>query len=171
MIFKKAHMLFGQLQESLDQINNIQYTTPIETLDGATIGQHTRHVVEHFQCLVKSITSGKVNYDDRTRDLDLESNILSCIEAIEVVKKDMDHPDFELNVMQDFIKSDLPMDDIKSSYFREVLYNIDHLVHHQALLKIGLLELKPTMHMSEHFGYADATIKYKKHVHAELPSS
>ena len=39
MIFKKAHMLFGQLQESLAQINNTQYTTPIETLDGATIGE------------------------------------------------------------------------------------------------------------------------------------
>ncbi len=171
MIFEKAHMLFGQLQESLAQINDYQYTTPIETLDGATIGQHTRHVVEHFQCLVKSIASGMVNYDDRIRDLALESNIFSCTMAIEVVKKEMNHPDFELNVMQDFIKSDLPMDSIKSSYFREVLYNIDHLVHHQALLKIGLLELKPTIHMSEHFGYADATIKYKKHVHAELPSS
>jgi len=171
MIFDKVQRLLDQITDSLAQIDNTDYTTPIEAFDGATLGQHTRHVVEHFQCLIKSQSSRHINYDNRERSLPLESDIEECISAMSEISKNIRSNDFEIEIMQDFLKSASNVGTIRSSYLREVLYNMDHLVHHQALMKIGFLQLKPQMHMSKHFGYADATIKHKINVHAELPSS
>jgi hypothetical protein len=171
MIFEKVKKLFDQINDSLAQIDDHDYTTPIEAFDGATIGQHTRHVVEHFQCLVHSRDSKFINYDDRKRSLPLESNIESCVVEINNLIRTIESEDFELEITQDFLNNDHRNAKILSSYYREVLYNMDHLVHHQALMKIGFLQLKPSMHISKNFGYADATIKHKVNVHAELPSS
>jgi len=57
---------------------------------------------------------------------------------------------------------------IPSSYYREINFNIDHFIHHQALLKIGLHYIKPNIELTQNFGYADATIKYKMNVHTQL---
>ena len=171
MIFDKVERLLEQIKDSLSQINNDEYNTPIEAFDNATLGQHTRHVVEHFQCLVKSKMTRFINYDDRKRSLILETDIESCISAIDHINQELRSEDFEVEISQDFLKTSSNTGSIKSSFFREILYNMDHLVHHQALMKIGFKQIKPHMHLGKHFGYADATINHKQNVHAELPST
>lgn len=171
MIFEKVYKLIDLLKESLAQLDDNQFITPLESFDGATIGQHTRHVVEHFQSLINAQQTKYINYDDRARSLILETNIEQCCIAFDQIKNKIESIDFEIEVNQDFLKGGAASEIIKSSYFREVLYNIDHLVHHQALMKIGLLQLLPHMHISKHYGYADATIKHKINVHTELPSA
>lgn len=170
MIFEKVYKLIDLLKDSLAQIDDLQFSTPLESFDGATIGQHTRHVVEHFQSLIYAQQTRYINYDDRKRSLILETSIEQCCAALDQIKINIVSSDFEIEVNQDFIKESAS-GVINSSYYREVLYNIDHLVHHQALLKIGFLQLLPHMHISEHYGYADATIKHKTNVHTELPSA
>jgi hypothetical protein len=41
------------------------------------------------------------------------------------------------------------------------LFNIEHCVHHQAVIKIGLIYLEKT-ELSESFGAAKSTIEYRK---------
>jgi hypothetical protein len=45
---------------------------------------------------------------------------------------------------------------------REITYNIEHIVHHMALVKIGIKEVCPYVVMPPEFGIAVSTIKYHK---------
>jgi len=51
---------------------------------------------------------------------------------------------------------------IKTTIFRELAYCLEHSIHHQALIKVGLLELNIASFIDETFGLAPATIRYKK---------
>ena len=45
---------------------------------------------------------------------------------------------------------------------REITYNIEHIVHHMALVKIGIKEACRNVILPEEFGIAVSTIKYHK---------
>ena len=49
---------------------------------------------------------------------------------------------------------------VSSNYDRELLYNLEHCIHHQALIKVGLLHCK-AIHINENFGVAASTIAYR----------
>ena len=50
---------------------------------------------------------------------------------------------------------------IESNYYRELMYNIEHCIHHQAIIKIALLHLGKT-EIVENFGIAKSTIEYRR---------
>lgn len=50
---------------------------------------------------------------------------------------------------------------IRSNYNRELLYNLEHSIHHQALIKVALHEFG-NVFVNENFGVASSTIQYKK---------
>src|SRR5215469_16177186 len=41
----------------------------------ASIGGHYRHVLEHFQSLIRGLRAGEINYDARERNLRLQSEV------------------------------------------------------------------------------------------------
>jgi hypothetical protein len=49
---------------------------------------------------------------------------------------------------------------IDSNYFRELLYNLDHCIHHQALIKVAVLQ-NSTLFVNDNFGVAISTIEYR----------
>jgi hypothetical protein len=46
---------------------------------------------------------------------------------------------------------------IKSNFERELLFNIEHCIHHQAIIKIGFLHLNK-MELNDDYGVAKSTI-------------
>ena len=50
---------------------------------------------------------------------------------------------------------------IETNYYRELMYNIEHCIHHQAIIKIALLNFGKT-EIAENLGVAKSTIEYKK---------
>ena len=51
---------------------------------------------------------------------------------------------------------------IRSNYHRELAYNVEHAIHHMALIKIGVKENAPYVQLPDDFGIASSTIRYKK---------
>ena len=51
---------------------------------------------------------------------------------------------------------------ISSTVAREVNYNIEHCIHHMALIKIGLKIIKPSLALSPSFGVAASTLQHRK---------
>ena len=49
---------------------------------------------------------------------------------------------------------------IDSNYFRELLYNLEHCIHHQALIKVAVLQLEH-LQIDADFGVARSTIEYR----------
>lgn len=50
---------------------------------------------------------------------------------------------------------------IQSNYYRELLYNLEHCIHHQALIKVAVLQFENVL-LNENFGVARSTIEYRK---------
>ena len=59
--------------------------------------------------------------------------------------------------------SELPCEPekIETNYYREILYNLEHTIHHMALIRVGLGEIGRIL-VDEDFGVAPSTIKFRQ---------
>jgi len=147
-----------QLTGLLQQISDKQYIKPCNSLSNATIGGHTRHIIELLQCLENQYATGIVNYDLRLRDKKLHSDPNFAIASIKILQRDLNKEDKKLLLQQSF--NDIVFS-IETNYYRELLYNLEHCIHHQALIKVALLEI-PSIIIHEDFGVAESTLAHRK---------
>ncbi|HEY1055494.1 MAG TPA: hypothetical protein VGE24_10170, partial [Emticicia sp.] len=68
--------VINQLRNLLNQLSSTEYTEKLTVLNNSSIGQHVRHTIEFFQCLIKGSSIGIVDYDGRERNLLIETNLL-----------------------------------------------------------------------------------------------
>ncbi|MEO6721405.1 MAG: hypothetical protein ABIN67_13635 [Ferruginibacter sp.] len=160
-IQQSVHAIFNQLEDSLLQLSNEQYSQKIDTLSGASIGQHVRHVVEMFVCLQDGYTSGIVNYENRKRDIAIETAKGTAIDVMNKINAALLNENNNLVLEAGFDENSDELNKIPTNYFREIAYNLEHAVHHMALIKIGINEVSDTQ-LPDGYGVASLTIKYRK---------
>src|SRR5574343_524996 len=157
-------------KENMEEINNMiqqltreEYTRPMLTLSGSSIGQHVRHIAEFYLCLIKGMHKQEVNYDRRERDLALESDVKFAGYTFDKIRTNLPCglEDFKMELSGNFSNCDGESLSIPTSFYRELAYCLEHSIHHQALLKIGLIELNKVDLIDENFGVAPATIRFK----------
>ncbi len=155
--------IFNQLSWLLAQLSNDEYSQVSPQLNGASVGQHVRHTLEFFKCLIDGSKTGSVNYDLRERDIFLESNTLQAKALIEELIGSFDSMEEkqEIDLIQSYGEGSEPIC-AQSNVLRELVYNLEHAVHHMALIRIGLREVKPKLKLEDSFGVASSTIRYKK---------
>jgi hypothetical protein len=153
--------VFIQLSDSLQQLTAAQYRQPSNRLFGATIGQHVRHIIELFISLQKGYSSGIVNYEKRDRDLRIESDKDFANDLLIDIYNSMDQPDKTLLLEANYDELADETFLIGTNYYREVLYNLEHTVHHMALIRVGINEVS-SIELPQEFGVAASTIKHKK---------
>jgi uncharacterized damage-inducible protein DinB len=159
MIFGTVRATVKDLANALDQLSDTQYTKSCITLSGSSIGQHVRHVVELFQCLVNGYETGVVNYDSRRRNQAIATHKMVALECMSGIINTISHPDKPMQLYADFSREDKPSI-ISTTYFREIVYNIEHTIHHMALIRIGITEASE-IELPQEFGVAPATLKYQ----------
>jgi hypothetical protein len=152
---------FQQLNEVLDLLTPEQYQTPSENLSGSSVGQHTRHIIELFQCLLTGYTSGRVCYDDRKRDVRIETDQLFAKQLLNEISSSVKRDNIELKLAGVYDDSKTEQLQLTTNYYRELLYNLEHTIHHMALIRVGLKELKTEL-KAEHFGIASSTIRHRE---------
>lgn len=158
MLLPSVHKCLDELSGLLRQLTNDAYAKPCPALSEASIGEHTRHIVEMFQGLLNSYASGEVNYDNRRRDLALQTDTAAALLAIASVRATIDRPNKRIALRQVIDGEELLID---SNYHRELLYNLEHCIHHQALIKVAVLQCDDVL-IGEEFGVARSTIEYRK---------
>lgn len=158
-LFERSAEALGSLVNILMQLpQNGCYAAPCTALSDASIGQHTRHVIELYQCLLAGYESGTVNYDDRKRNTLYEQDSTAAVDAIREILQTLQQPDKALTVC---FGEGAKQEYIGSNYHREVLYNLEHCIHHQALIKVALLAVEH-MEIGEGFGIAYSTMQYRQ---------
>ncbi len=157
MILTSVSSGLDELVILLEQLDNKDYSRKCTELGNATIGEHTRHIIEMFICLETQYNSGIINYDLRERNLLLQSDTACAVNAINSLKKNLSKPDKAL-ILQQVLNGNAIK--INTNYNRELLYNLEHCIHHQALIKVGLIDLK-NIRLNSGFGVASSTIEYR----------
>ncbi|MCU0398577.1 MAG: DinB family protein [Cyclobacteriaceae bacterium] len=155
--------ILNQLSDVTDQIHENDYKAPVGTLGGSSIGQHLRHTLEFFFCLEKGFEKGLVNYDNREHDKLIETDKFIARAAIERITKFISSLDgnksLKLEVCYTMNEDSSVI--VETNYYRELIYNIEHAVHHMAIIKIGLRDVAPYIQLSPGFGIAASTIRYQ----------
>lgn len=178
-----------QLRALLKVIPRKAYNFRSNLLSGATIGQHIRHILECYTCLLNGVLSTGfssterdkrnitgdaeyqdsnpagvpvVNYDKRPRDPEIETRPGKALETIdyicELLTSDHHWP-VTIIVVGNYEPDPDCVSKISSTFERELLYNLTHSIHHQALIKVGLLEQHMDNLVDENFGVAPSTIQ------------
>jgi hypothetical protein len=153
--------LLSQLQEMLEGLTDEEYNRKIEILSSASVGQHTRHIIEFFLELFIGYATGIVDYDKRKRDGGLETNREYARNVLQQVVGLLDFDNKALTLVVDFGDGGACSCRLPTNFYRELVYNLEHTVHHMALLRIGVNAVA-TISLPVNFGVAMSTIKYMK---------
>ena len=153
--------VFVQLSATLDQLSQEQYVQPSKTLFNATIGQHVRHIIELFQCLENGYGSGLVNYEKRKRDLRIETDKAFASGLLVEVHQGLERSNKELKLEACYDEHDTEPLTLDTNFYREVAYNLEHTIHHMALIRVGITEIS-NIQLPDDFGVASSTVKYRK---------
>jgi hypothetical protein len=152
---------FTQLAGSLDQISAAQYAQPCLHLRNATIGQHVRHIIEMFQCLEKGYESGTVNYEKRQRDQLIETNKDFALGLLKEIHAGLGKEDKAL-ILEGVYNDDAnELMYFNTNYYREIVYNLEHTIHHMALIRVGLADITQ-VELPANYGVASATVKHNR---------
>jgi hypothetical protein len=158
MLIPSIQNTLNELSDLLSQLSSEDYTAPCFGLSNATIGEHTRHIIEMFQCVENQYENGVINYDDRKRDYRIQTDTLFAKETINSILNQLDKPNKNLQLQQIVDGEELLID---TNYNRELLYNLEHCIHHQALIKVAVLQNEAIV-IDQNFGVARSTIEYRK---------
>lgn len=155
-------MVFIQLTEQLKSLSNLllllnnqQYNQKISHLGNASIGGHTRHIIELLKCLIAGYNNSKVDYINRQRNHLIETDRQLAMQELDLLTRQIIQPDKLMHVITD---GDV-VNVVNTSFYREIVYNTEHTIHHLALIKVALREMDLNI-TGENFGIAASTIKY-----------
>ena len=156
--------ILTQLRDLVLQIEEQDFGKPTDTLSGSTIGQHLRHTLEFFGCLQSGYSQGVVNYDKRAHDQLIEGDKFLALAAIDEVTRFIEGMvDRRLTLQVGYDLQGEDFHTLNTTALRELVYNIEHAVHHMAIIKIGVNEVAPYIQLPPEFGIAASTIRYREH--------
>jgi hypothetical protein len=149
----------------LERITEEDYRAPVAACFNAAAGGHVRHVIEHYESLLGGLASGRIDYENRPRDPDIERDpataaqrVRGLIERLETLADAP--PDGPLRVRSETapLHSAHPWAD--SSLLRELEFLLSHTVHHYALIAIQC-RLRG-MTLDPDFGMAPSTLRHRQ---------
>jgi hypothetical protein len=160
-LFAAVKKSIQQLTDALDQLTAEQYSAASANLSGSSIGQHTRHIIELYQCLLIGYEQQYVCYDDRKRDVRIETDLAFAKQSLLNIATSVEREDIQLQLAGVYDEEAQEQLQLSTNYYRELLYNYEHTIHHMALIRVGLKEAGATS-IAENFGIASSTIRHRE---------
>lgn len=156
--------VLAQVDGILEQLDNEELMRGHALLFGSSIGQHLRHILEFYQCLLAAVHTGTFSYDRRMRDPAIETEVAAARASVawstrELVRLGMDQP----------LKMDADLPGVPlgtgatTTLRRELLYLADHGVHHLAMVRIALEQAFPHVVLPGQLGVAVSTQNHRQH--------
>ncbi len=165
-LISAAINLLNQLEDSIRQTKEEDFSKPSKILNHSSVGQHVRHTLEFFSCLVDAVPSRKLDYDKRKHDKFIEEDKKLALSVLDSIRQfiSCNNENFEIQLTVNFDLERKLNTSIISNFYRELAYNIEHTIHHMALIKIGINDICPYVKIDNSFGVASSTIRYQKQI-------
>ena len=166
MLHTSAKELLAQLDQIIQTCKDEDFNRPLPELSGSTFGQHIRHTLEFFICLFDAKNDKMINYDHRKHDQLIETDRKIARSVITSIQEFLsaNTEDFKLTFEANYTSEEGKDTVMESSFYRELAYNIEHAIHHMALLKVAVNHTLNYIDLPPHFGVASSTIRYQANV-------
>ena len=160
-IINQTSEILNQTINLIDSLSQSEYTTPLSVLNDTSVGQHFRHIIEFYVELINGYEKNLICYDNRKRNTDFETNQDLIISKFRAINDEIKSFDLNKNIS---IKSNHGTDDegdslSQSSILRELIYALDHTVHHLAIIKIAIQSEYKHLELDPNLGVAPSTIR------------
>lgn len=154
---------FNELMKLVEALGLAEYTAPVPVLNGSSIAQHVRHVIEFYVCLMAA-EDGVVNYDARKRDKTLETDRNAVLATLEALRDWLNDavPNTALELIEDHSLDGTAPVRMHTSLYRELAYALDHGIHHMALIRIAVEQHHAHLALDPDFGVAPSTIRDRR---------
>lgn len=156
-VLEELHGVLGDLTDD-------EYARKPGALVTSSIGAHVRHCLDHVQALLGAAETEVLDYEQRARGSDVETNRRTAIEMIGSLRERIGRlPGFAFRrpvVVSMMLTSDGEPVRLLSTLGRETAYVLSHTIHHNAL--IGTIVKLLGGRLPERFGYAPSTIAHQK---------
>ena len=144
----------------LQQINEDSYSQSGERI--ASIGSHMRHILDRFQCFFNGLGERYIDYDARTRDKSIETNLQAAQFAVVTMGRRLQELDIspaaQLRVRETVYHLS-PGVEVESTVAREIMGLVTHTTHHLAI--IGIIARGLGFKLDRDFGKAASTIVFE----------
>jgi hypothetical protein len=138
-----------------------RYTPRISLCYIASVGQHIRHIIEHYQSFLRGLDQDEIDYEDRARDARIESDpahaaliMAGIIEQLQGLV--VPHTNRGLNYCSETSEGIAT----GTSVLRELEFLLTHTIHHYALIAV-MARLQGCEPEAE-FGIAPSTLKFQR---------
>jgi uncharacterized damage-inducible protein DinB len=152
--------ILQQVANLVKQIDDNHYSEQLDLLSKNTIAKHVRHILELYIQLMAGLTQNEINYEKRERNLLLEHNRNYTIDFINDLKTSILSLETNLETVQ--LRTLIQNDELLviTSLERELVYNIEHAIHHMAIMQIACNHCFKYIVLEKNFGVAYATVQY-----------
>lgn len=159
--FKTNIDVLEQLKELIEHCQSI-YTVR-ENDQTSSIGEHVRHVLDHYRAFQKSSETGCVDYNLRTRCSPEESEPAVAIQSINgLIDWFQSNPVCldTIPVISELNLHRVASETLQSTSKRELLYLINHSIHHMAYA--ALMAKSNRVNVPAHIGLAPSTANHQR---------
>lgn len=153
----------GLIQHVTDLLSVLKQLTPTQyTMQDkhSSIGGHMRHILEFMQTLHNGLTGGVVDYELRERNPVFETDPVATEECLRFLLQGLSHalmqsPESHLLTLHETPYVGANKVALTSSLEREILFIIQHGIHHLAIIK--MLAASQNITLDASIGLAIAT--------------
>lgn len=138
------------------------FTGVSEHCPGGSVGAHVRHCLDFYLAFLDGVAEGRVDYDDRRRDVELETGPARALRAFEEIAERLQAlriADRDATVL---VRGDGSTHGAgvwtRSSIGRELQFLLSHTIHHFAL--IGFMLRANGIAVDVPFGVAPSTVRH-----------
>lgn len=152
------------LESLIRLLGDERFAAELSLLQGSTIGKHVRHIVEFYDMLLKGAEEGSVCYDDRQHDSTTEQLVIVALDRLRNIREQIGalSEDRVLELRANFTPDPARQQTMQSTLLRELAYNLDHSIHHFAVIKLATLHYFPEVEIPHQFDLAYSTIHYQQ---------
>lgn len=153
--------VLNQLKELVQLSTDIYVKKPNSKHAG--IGEHVRHVLDHYRALRNGLPTRKVDYNLRTRNSLEESQPHVAQKKIDELINwlaNLDYDDSDITVVSEISLRENQSQTLQSNTEREMLYLINHSIHHMAYA--SLLASVNGINLPAYIGLAPGTATYQR---------
>jgi hypothetical protein len=146
------------------QLEDEEYARPLPVLQQTTLGKHMRHIIEFFEILHHAPERGWLCYENRKHDDTMEVSRSLCLEKLKDLQFQFSqiHIDMPLQLRTSYPTCGTNSIRVPTTLARELINNLEHAVHHMAIIKIGVLQAYPRISLPDQFGIAYSTLQYQR---------